>query len=111
VHSPKERSRDRQEDGCQRIDVEHAKPKPEKDQECAGVGRVTNVAIRPGGDQLMVFRDRDVDGEETAKMDDRDPADDEADRKNNKADNVKRARVGQPSTWECFADVDSGENT
>ena len=59
----------------------------------AGVGRMADVAIGAGGNELVVFRDGDVDGEEAAEMDDRDPADDQPKHKQDEADDVKRLRM------------------
>ena len=39
---------------------------------------MTNVAIGPGGDKLVIFRDRDINGKEASQVNDRGPADNQA---------------------------------
>ena len=66
--------RDRQENGGERKNVEQAESVAEKNEKCAGVGRVADKAVRAGGHEFVVRGDRNVDGEEAAEIDDGGPA-------------------------------------
>ena len=60
-----------EEKGCP---IAHDQSESDEGEQSARVGRMTNKAVRSRVDELMVGGNRDVDGEETAEMDDRIPA-------------------------------------
>src|ERR1700674_1135095 len=59
--------------------ITHDHSESDKGEQSARVGRMTNKSVRSGVDELMVGGDSDVDGEETAEMDDRIPAQEKPD--------------------------------
>jgi hypothetical protein len=56
---------------------------------------MADVTIGAGGDELVVVRDGDVNSEEAAEMDDGDPADDQPEKEEDEAEDVKGLRVRQ----------------
>src|SRR3954452_1675364 len=74
MDSPEESSSDRQKQAKGGNPVLQGQRETEECEKRAGIGRVTNKAIRARCNQLMSLRDGDIDGEEPAEVKDRVPA-------------------------------------
>ncbi len=92
-------------------DVQHAKSEAEEDQQRAGVGRMADVAIGTGSDELVILGNGDVNGEEAAEMDDSDPADDQPKHKEDETDDVKGLRMRQSAPRKRFPEKKGREDT